>query len=295
VTHFIRRIYGGGLRPNDPRRLLIEAMVAAMRADGTIDPREMQVLEDNVADHDLFGGLDQEAAKVLIEMANEALDLAGSSVRRVDAIARGLPARTHRLAAYAVACEVCFADSQIAAPEQEFLDALRQALLLDDEEAEIIAEAARGRMGMAVVDRMTREIAALVPRFVDCMALMAAADGVVHAEERQAIRDVLRGMGDMSTVGDDQLDELIEQSFARIGEGSVVLQIEAMATEIRGSADRYWATVYIMVVALVEGWNSVRQVRVISAVKDSFGMTHDQMTRAMENAKLFAAKRTTPL
>ncbi len=295
MTHFIRRIYGGGLRPNDPRRLLVEAMVAAMRADGTIDPREMRVLEDNISEHDLFGGLDQESAKALIEMANESLDLAGSSVKRVDAIARGLPSRAHRLAAYAVACEVCLADAQIAPPEQQYLDALRQALLIDDEEARRIEEAARQRKGMLVVEGMTREIAALVPRFIDCMALMAAADGVVRDDERQAIRDVLRGIGDMATVGDQQLDELIEQSFARIGGGSVIVQIEGMAREIRGSADRYWATVYIMVVALVEGWNSIRQVRVISAVKESFGLTTNQMTRAMENARLFASRRAAPL
>jgi uncharacterized membrane protein YebE (DUF533 family) len=295
VSHLIRRIYGGGLRPNDPRRLLIEAMVAAMRADGSIDPREMAVLEENISEHDLFEGLDHDATKVLIEMANESLDLAGSSVRRVDAIARGLPSRAHRLAAYAVACEICLADATVAPAEQEYLDALRTALLLDDEEARRIEDAARARMGMTVVEGMTREIAALVPRFIDCMALMAAADGVVRDDERQAIRDVLRGIGDMATVGDEQLEELIEQSFARIGGGSVIVQIEAMANEIRGSADRYWATVYIMVVALVEGWNSIRQVRVISSVKESFGLTQEQMGRAMENAKLFASRRAAPL
>lgn len=295
MTHLIRRIYGGGLKPNDPRRLLVEAMVAAMRADGTVDPRELQVLEDNISEHDLFDGLDHEAAKVLIEMANESIDLAGASVKRVDAIARGLPSRSHRLAAYAVACEICLADAQVAPAEQEYLDALRGALLLDDEEARRLEEAARGRLGMTMVEGMTREIAALVPRFVDCMCLMAAADGVVRPEERQAIRDVLRGIGDMATVGDEQLEALIEQSFARIGDGSVIPHIEAMPGEIRGSANRYWATVYVMVIALVEGWNSVRQVRVISAFKEAFGMTSDQMSRAMENARLFTARRATPL
>ena len=41
----IRSLLGGGLRPNDPRRFLIEAMIGAMTADredsadGVVDPR----------------------------------------------------------------------------------------------------------------------------------------------------------------------------------------------------------------------------------------------------------------
>ena len=40
VERSVKELLGGGLRPNDPRRFLIEAMVGAMNADGLVDPRE---------------------------------------------------------------------------------------------------------------------------------------------------------------------------------------------------------------------------------------------------------------
>ena len=41
----VANLFGGGLKPNDPRRFLIEAMICSMHADGSVDPREIAVLE----------------------------------------------------------------------------------------------------------------------------------------------------------------------------------------------------------------------------------------------------------
>ena len=47
-------LLGGGLKPNDPRRFLIEAMIGAMNADGVVDPRETAAIEQQIASHPLF-------------------------------------------------------------------------------------------------------------------------------------------------------------------------------------------------------------------------------------------------
>jgi len=99
----VKDLLGGGLRPNDPRRFLIEAMVGAIAADGVVDPREQQMMEQQIAHHPLFQGLGAAAARTLIALSNDAIKFAGSSVARVPAIAKGLPARIHRLAAFGMA------------------------------------------------------------------------------------------------------------------------------------------------------------------------------------------------
>ena len=50
----VKEFLGGGLRPNDPRRFLVEAMVGAMTADGHADPRELQMMQKIIAEHELF-------------------------------------------------------------------------------------------------------------------------------------------------------------------------------------------------------------------------------------------------
>src|SRR5262245_36199578 len=94
-----RDVMGGGLRPNDPRRFLIEAMIGAMHADGAVDQRELAVLHRHLGEHDLFAGLPEAAAKTLVELATDAVRFAASPTARVSAIAKGLPSRIHRLAA----------------------------------------------------------------------------------------------------------------------------------------------------------------------------------------------------
>src|ERR1041384_6982063 len=101
----VKGLLGGGLRPNDPRRFLIEAMIGAMNADGVVDPRETAAVEQQIASHPLFQGLGAGAARTLIDMSNDAIRFAGNAFGRTPAIAKGLPARIHRLAPVGVGAE----------------------------------------------------------------------------------------------------------------------------------------------------------------------------------------------
>ena len=74
-------------------------MIGAMNADGVIDPREHAAIERQLNSHPLFKGLGQTAAKTLIDLSNDAIKFAGNAIARTPAIAKGLPARIHRLAA----------------------------------------------------------------------------------------------------------------------------------------------------------------------------------------------------
>ena len=62
----VKELLGGGLKPNDPRRFLIEAMVGAMSADGVVDQRELAMMQKIVAEHELFQGLAPTAARTLV-------------------------------------------------------------------------------------------------------------------------------------------------------------------------------------------------------------------------------------
>ena len=59
--NLVSKMYGGSLRPGDPRRYIVEAIVGAMQADGVISQEELDVLESSLSDHEIFSGLKQEA------------------------------------------------------------------------------------------------------------------------------------------------------------------------------------------------------------------------------------------
>src|SRR5262249_37652212 len=143
-----------------------------------------------------------------------------------------IPSRGHRLTAYAMACEVCVSDQVLAEQEIIYLDALQKALGIGDEEAREVFEAARQKSGLKTVEEKATAMREMMPRFVDCMALMAAADGEVHEDELVGVRSVLRNIPDMAVLTREELDKAIESSFQRIKGKDVADELVQIAKTI---------------------------------------------------------------
>src|SRR5215468_7844420 len=210
----VRGLLGGRLKPNDPRRFLIEAMIGAMNADGVVDARETQAVERQIATHPLFQGLGAPAARTLIDLSNDAIRFAGNAFGRAPAIAKGLPARIHRLAAFGMAAEVAVADQQLAEGELDFLEALRLALRIAPLESEALVEHARaGHLGEYLEDRY-RRIKTLIPVAAEVFVLRALGRGMATDDERFRIRDFFAAIPDLALSRDD-LDGALFQAFRR--------------------------------------------------------------------------------
>ena len=286
---FLRKMFSGKVTGDDPRRFLIEAMLGAMEADGDITDEEMEVLQKNLDEHELFDGLVAEETSRLIDLAADAIRKAGKGQDRAAAIAKGLPNRSHRLAAYSMACEVCVSDADLPESEINYLNSLQQALQLDEETAQELFEAARGDSGLLTLEEKTAKMRDLMPQFVDCMALMAAADGEVHEEELMGIRAVLKQIPDMAVLSTDELDDAIDRAFGRVGDKNVNEEIKQAATSITNFADRYWTTVYMMIIALADGTTDWREISFLKNVEAAFELTDYHMDEAMKTASLFPA------
>jgi tellurite resistance protein len=286
-------MYGGTLRPSDPRRFLIEAIVGAMYADGVVQKAELEVMERNLQDHEMFAGLGQDIVSMLVEMARESMELAGGCLRRLPSIAKGLSGRSHRMAAYAVACEVAFSDGQ-SAEEVAYLNELRRVLLLGDGEAREIWDAAQRGRGMQKVEELTRDVQSILPWYLECMALVATMDGTVTESERNAVRGVLRHMGDMAALEDRQREEMVGIAFRRIEGKDPEAELRSVAAAFRASSDRYWAAIYMMVVAVAEGYTNWRQIWLLGTAQEILGLSDADMDRAMATAKTFPVPQPRP-
>ena len=291
----MKDLLGGSLRPNDPRRFLIEAMVGAMYADGVADEREQQMVHQQIASHALFQGLGAGAAKTLIDLSNDAIQFAGSAVARTPAIAKGLPARIHRLAAYGMAAEVAAADEQIVEGELRFLEALRIALRISPGEAERIVHAARiGQLATYLDDRYLRA-KSMVSVAAEVFALRALARAQATDEHRFRVRDFFAAIPDLA-MKTDELDAELYRSFRRprAPDAQVYGELSRVAQTLPDPVDRYWIVVYTLVAeqpATVPSWRVIPFMGVMQA---AFQIVDTDMELAVVDALTFPAALPRP-
>jgi uncharacterized tellurite resistance protein B-like protein len=286
---FLRKMFSGKVSTDDPRRFLVEAMLGAMEADGDVTEDEVSTFEGNLGSHPLFEGLSGEEISRVVDLAADAIKAAGGGKGRLEAIAKGLPSRNQRLAAYAMACEVCVADRELAEAEIDYLDRLQSALTLQDVEAKEVFEAARKHSGLMTLEEKSSHVREMLPAFVQCMAMMAAADEEIHHEERLGMRAVLGNIPDMQVLTSAELDEAIDVALERVAGKDAGSELAAIAKQISKASDRYWVAVYVMIIALADGNEDWREVKFLETMKTTFGLSDNQMDLAMKTAAQFPA------
>ena len=278
----VKGLLGGGLKPNDPRRFLIEAMICAMNADGVADPREIAAIERQIASHPLFHGLGATASRTLIELSNDAIRFAGSAFGRAPAIAKGLPARIHRLAAFGMAAEVAAADDQLVDGELKFLEVLRIALRIAPVESEPLVEhASTGRLSEYLDDRYHR-IKSLIPVACEVFALRALDRGMANDDARFRIRDFFAAIPDLALTT-DELDTELYQAFRkpRARDAQVFGELSHVAQTLPALVDRYWMIVYTLVAEVPATVPSWRVIPFMGVMQAAFQITDTDMELAV--------------
>jgi uncharacterized tellurite resistance protein B-like protein len=295
VERSVKDLLGGGLRPNDPRRFLIEAMVGAMNADGSVDAREQAIMHKVVAEHPLFQGLGTTAARTLVELSTDAIKFAGSAVARTPAIAKGLPARIHRLAAFGMAAEVAVADQQVVAGEIAFLEALRVALRISPLEAEgIVHVASAGQLAAFLDDRYLR-VKSMISVAAEVFALRALARAMATDDHRFKVRDFFVAIPDLA-FSRDELDTELYRAFRRprAPDAQVFTELSRVAQALPDPVDRYWMVVYTLVAEPPSTVPSWRVIPFIGVMQAAFHITDTDMELAVVDALTFPASLARP-
>jgi uncharacterized tellurite resistance protein B-like protein len=246
MTRRARDTFSGTLRPNDPRRFLVEAMLGAMAADGNVDDRELAVMNRHLDEHEMFTGLSERNQAVLLEVARDALKFAGNALARIPAIAIGLPGRLHRVTALAMSCEIVVADDAIDDAERLYLETLRLALRIAPNEFNEIFAAAREHRSTHDLDARMARFRELVPSVVELFALRSLSLLKLSPDHRAQVRDLLVALPDMA-LRDHELENLVEQAYNRMHvDLDLEFALEKVALKVRDPIDRYWSVVYLM-------------------------------------------------
>lgn len=281
----LRQRLGGTLRPGDSRRFLIEVMVGAMHADGQVDDREQETLRRILAHHDLFSALRDDVAEMLIELSTDAVLFAGSAVRRIDAIAANLRWRHERLAAYAMACEVCASDDHLADSERDYLAALRQALRVDVREHEQLTFAAKNGRAMAWLEATTVRLRELTGPLLELLVLRAR-DAGRDASAMGEAAAYLASVRDLAPT-----EEAVAAEVARVARqvpswGSTDEELARIGAELPDHNDRYWVTVYVMGWEALRGRTEWRELDYFALLGRHLGLDEASLSDAFNDATL---------
>ncbi|MDB4953779.1 MAG: hypothetical protein JWO36_1348 [Myxococcales bacterium] len=270
-------------------------MICAMHADGVVDARETAAMHKQITEHPLFQGLGATAASTLIDLSSDAIRYAGNSVVRAPAIAKGLPARIHRLAAFGMAAEVAVADQHLVDGELSFLEALRIALRISPVEAEQAVYAAQQHQLPAFLDDRYLRIKGMIPVATEVFALRALARAMANDDQRFKIRDFFAAIPDLALTK-DELDSELYRAFRkpRGPDAQVFTELARVAQSLPDPVDRYWMVVYTLVAELPATVASWRVIPFMGVMQAAFQITDTDMELAVVDALTFPAALARP-
>jgi hypothetical protein len=294
MDRVVKDLFRGALRSNDPRRFVIEAMVAAMLADGNADARELALVTERISQHPLFEGMAPEAAKTLTELSADSVRFAGGALARAASLGKGLPARCHRLTAFAMAAEVCASDTRFVDAERAYLEELRLALRIGPLEAEFAyASLATGELAHFLQDRVLR-IRSLTPLACHLFALRAAAKGELDDDHRFRVREFVAAIADFIPDRDALDGELYRAFKAAAAAEDVPGDLRRLAEALPDPIDRYWLLVYALVAEPPGDVPSWRVIPFIGLVQNTFQIIDADVEFAVVDALAFPAAMPRP-
>jgi uncharacterized tellurite resistance protein B-like protein len=289
-------LLGGGLKPGDPRRFLVDAMVGAMTADGRVDPRELEVVRARIAEHPLFQAVSGDHADIMIELSQDALRYAGGAIARAPAIARGLPSRIHRLTAFGMAAEVAAADNELARSELDFLEALRIAARISPSEGRQLVAAARARQLGGFLDKCVARLLGLTAIAAEIYALRALARGDATDAHRLAVAELFAAMPDLA-MPTEQLGDELYQAFhrPRAADAQVFGELEQLVDQLPDAVDRYWMMVYALVAEPPDAIGEWRAIPFAGVMQAAFQINDTDMELAVVDALAYPRSLPRPV
>ena len=103
------------------------------------------------------------------------------------------------------------------------------------------------------------------------------------------MRAVLRRIPDLAVLTAGELDKAMDAALDAAAGKDSAAELAGIAKAIENVADRYWTTVYVMIIALADGKTDWREVKFLEALRAAFALTSEQMDAAIATARQFPA------
>jgi uncharacterized tellurite resistance protein B-like protein len=263
---------------NDRNSALIEAMILAASADGSIAPVEMQTVIRRVIERPEFEGTRPEALNAMIENAAKTLSHAKKLDDIVKSLRTRLPDHRNRLLAFGLATAVALADRRATREELGLLKTFQMGLGISEDEVQTIFTAVEAGQPLNEVLGEPKE-----RLFAEVMVLVSVTDGKVIASEAQAIVEALAGDPVFKEIPMDRAQLFVRDAMQALAIDGMSKRLVVMAHGLSTHAQRLKAYALAARVAKAGG-DRAPELHILELLQATFGLADDEVARLRKEA-----------
>lgn len=134
----VKDVFGQDLGLFDQRQGFLGIAVCAVSSDGTLDPKEVAGLNQNILRLRMYDGIDKKAFDAMLQRLVDYAQQRGLETL-LQASVRAIPADL-KDSAFALGADLVLSDRRFASQESDFLERLRNALQVDPDVARKVVE-----------------------------------------------------------------------------------------------------------------------------------------------------------
>lgn len=253
---------------------LIDAMLLAASANGSIGALELQTVIRRVIERPEFEGTDAKVLNELVEGSARRLSQARGMEDIFSSLQKRLPDHRNRLLAFGLATSVALADRRASRAELGLLKSFQQTLGISEEEVSRVFETVEA-------DRSLSEALGepLERLYAETMVVVSAADGTVNQQELKAALENMAGDPVFHDVSLERAEHLLADAVQSLAHDGLPARLAVLATGLATHAQRLKAFRLAIRVAYADGAPSIPEQKVLDLLQATFGLADDEVAR----------------
>lgn len=253
---------------------LVEVMLLAAMADGSVSEAEMQMLLRRVLERPEFEGTKADELNALVESSAQRLSQAHDLKEILASLQRRLPDHKNRMLAFGLAAAVAFADQRATRAELGLLKTFQASLgISEDEVAQIIDVLEQGgSLAEALGEPLER-------LYAEVMVLVTAADGHLKAEEARALVESFASDPLFHNVSPERAQSFVSEAVAALSAEGLGQRLQVLAHGLTTHAQRVKAFRLATRIAHAAGEPSPGEQRILDLLQATFGLADDEVAR----------------
>jgi uncharacterized tellurite resistance protein B-like protein len=258
----------------DRNAALLDVMILAASADGSMQAVEMTTLVARVIERPEFEGTDADELQRLVEAS--ARRLAGSRGLEdiFSTLRQRLPDHRNRLLAFGLATAVALADRRATRAELGLLKSVQSALGISEDEVSRVFEVveSNGSLAEALGEPLER-------LYAETMVLVGAADGVVTARELKVILENMAGDPVFHDVSLEGAEGYLADAVQALAVEGLPTRLRVLANGLSTHGQRVKAFRLAVRIAYSEGEPSEAAQTMLDLLQATLGLNDEVVSR----------------
>ena len=264
---------------HERNQALIDAMILAASADGSLAGIEMRTLVARVLERPEFEGTSAEELNTAIELSAKRLAGAAKLSDVLESLQKRLPDHHNRLLAFGLAKSMALADHKTTPDEIGLLKTLQKTLGVSEDEVSRIFETVE--RGASLSEALGEPAERL---FAEVMVYVAAADGEVNQAELEQMLETMAGDAAFKNVSLRGAETHLKAAMQTLATEGIANRLTVLARGLATHAQRLKAFQLAFRVAWASKKPSKQALHVLELLQATFGLADDEVARlSLEN------------